>query len=102
MRVDQLLTHEIDSPKASSPSQLASLSGPSIYCCSKCLTHLTTADSVISKSFHGRHGRAYLFEEAVNVGKGPTEDRLLITGMHCVCDIFCKSCQEMVGWTYER
>jgi hypothetical protein len=33
---------------------------------------------------------------------GPAEDRLLITGLHSVCDIFCKRCKNLVGWTYAR
>jgi hypothetical protein len=47
-------------------------------------------------------GRAYLFDNCVNVSIGPPEDRLLITGLHSVCDIFCKRCNSMVGWTYAR
>jgi Yippee zinc-binding/DNA-binding /Mis18, centromere assembly len=47
-------------------------------------------------------GRAYLFDHAVNVSIGKAEDRQLITGLHSVCDIFCKRCKNMVGWTYAR
>ena len=47
-------------------------------------------------------GRAYLFDNCVNVSIGPAEDRLLITGLHSVCDIFCKRCKTMVGWTYAK
>mmetsp|Transcript_22698 Transcript_22698/g.30021 ORF Transcript_22698/g.30021 Transcript_22698/m.30021 type:complete len:215 (+) Transcript_22698:1059-1703(+) len=47
-------------------------------------------------------GRAYLFDQCVNVTVGPAEDRLLITGLHSVCDIFCKRCKGMVGWTYAK
>jgi hypothetical protein len=41
-------------------------------------------------------------DECINVTKGPPEDRLLITGMHSVCDIFCKRCKTLVGWTYSK
>lgn len=78
------------------------LDGPQIYTCAQCRTHLTSHDEIISKSFHGRHGRAYLFDHCVNVRIGPPEDRLLITGLHSVCDIFCKRCKKLVGWTYSR
>jgi len=78
------------------------LDGPSVYACAACRTHLTSHDDIISKSFHGRHGRAYLFDQCVNVDVGRPEDRLLITGMHSVCDIKCKRCGTMVGWTYKR
>jgi len=78
------------------------LEGPQIYTCAQCRTHLTSHDDIISKSFHGRHGRAYLFDECINVTQGPTEDRLLITGMHSVSDIFCNRCKTLVGWTYSK
>ena len=33
------------------------LDGPQVYTCAQCRTHLTSHDEIISKSFHGRHGR---------------------------------------------
>lgn len=78
------------------------LEGPQVYACCECRTHLSTHDHIISKSFHGRHGRAYLLDECVNVTTGPSEDRRLLTGLHSVCDIFCKRCNTLVGWTYKR
>jgi len=76
--------------------------GPQVYTCSNCRTHLTSHDDIISKSFHGRHGRAYLFDECVNVIKGPEENRRLMTGLHVVSDIHCKRCKKIVGWTYSK
>jgi len=76
------------------------LDGPQVYSCGNCRTHLTSHDDIISKSFHGRHGRAYLFDQCVNINTGPSEDRNLITGLHSVCDISCKRCQTLIGWTY--
>ncbi len=38
----------------------------------------------------------------INVTLGPKEDRLLTTGLHTVCDIFCIGCDENVGWFYVR
>mmetsp|Transcript_1451 Transcript_1451/g.3182 ORF Transcript_1451/g.3182 Transcript_1451/m.3182 type:complete len:507 (+) Transcript_1451:306-1826(+) len=78
------------------------LDGPQVYTCQQCRTHLTSHDDIISKSFHGRNGRAYLLDEAVNIKIGPAEDRMLMTGLHSVCDIFCKRCKTLVGWTYQR
>lgn len=49
-----------------------------------------------------QQGRAYLFDNCVNVTVGPAEDRRLITGLHSVCDIFCRRCNTMVGWTYAK
>ena len=78
------------------------LAGPGVYSCHACRTHLTTHDDIISKSFQGRHGRAFLLDHAVNVKIGPSEDRLLMTGLHSVCDLFCQRCQTLVGWTYQK
>lgn len=52
------------------------------------------------QAFQGRHGRAYLFSNVVNITLGPKEDRLLITGLHTVCDIMCSSCGTNLGWKY--
>lgn len=38
---------------------------------------------------------------SVNVMQGPCEDRLLITGLHTVCDIQCTTCGSVLGWKYE-
>jgi hypothetical protein len=36
------------------------------------------------------------------VSAGPEENRMLITGMHTVRDIFCEACHEPLGWTYVK
>ncbi|XP_043725282.1 protein yippee-like isoform X2 [Telopea speciosissima] len=72
-----------------------------IYSRKHCQTHLALYDDIISKSFHCRHGKAYLFRKVVNVSVGEKEDRMMITGMHTVADIFCVGCGSIVGWTYE-
>jgi len=78
------------------------LEGSRIYSCSSCHTHLANHDDIVSKSFQGRHGRAYLFSEVVNVSFGPREDRILITGLHTVADMYCNCCQTILGWKYEE
>uniref|UniRef100_A0A7R9U7K2 Protein yippee-like n=1 Tax=Pinguiococcus pyrenoidosus TaxID=172671 RepID=A0A7R9U7K2_9STRA len=78
------------------------LEGPKIYCCSTCGTHLSTNDQIISRRFRGRGGQAYLFNRAVNVMTGPSERRVLITGLHVVADIYCIQCESLIGWTYEE
>ena len=55
-----------------------------MYVCLSCRTHLSAHDSIISKAFQGRHGRAYLFADVVNINSGPTENRLRLTGLHVV------------------
>lgn len=61
---------------------------------------VSTHEQLISKSFHGRHGRAFLFTTATNVMLGPKEERVLMTGLHSVCDIFCSACTSRLGWKY--
>nr|CAD1839640.1 unnamed protein product [Ananas comosus var. bracteatus] len=77
---------------------LISLEGK-IYSCKHCQTHLALA--IVSKAFHCRHGKAYLFSKVVNVTVGIKEERLMMTGMHTVSDIFCVGCGSIVGWKYE-
>lgn len=56
----------IKKKKSSGHSQLQEvletdyLDGPQVYSCTQCRTHLTSHDDIISKSFHGRHGKTLL------------------------------------------
>ncbi|XP_056661519.1 protein yippee-like 3 isoform X1 [Monodelphis domestica] len=70
------------------------------YSCAHCRAHLANHDDLISKSFQGSQGRAYLFNSVVNVGCGPAEERVLLTGLHAVADIHCESCKTTLGWKY--
>ncbi|KAH0462407.1 hypothetical protein IEQ34_009982 [Dendrobium chrysotoxum] len=72
-----------------------------VYSCKHCQTHLALCEEIVSKSFHCRHGKAYLFNKVVNVTMGLKEDRMMMTGMHTVSDIFCVGCGSIVGWKYE-
>eukprot|EP01102_Stenamoeba_stenopodia_P011055 TRINITY_DN337_c0_g1_i2.p1 TRINITY_DN337_c0_g1~~TRINITY_DN337_c0_g1_i2.p1 ORF type:complete len:111 (-),score=12.43 TRINITY_DN337_c0_g1_i2:168-500(-) len=78
------------------------LDGPRIYSCSSCQIHLAKYDEIISKAFQGRHGKAYLFNKCANISVGPKEDRILITGLHTVADIYCNGCLTLIGWKYEE
>nr|XP_013817489.1 PREDICTED: protein yippee-like 2 [Apteryx mantelli mantelli] len=71
------------------------------YSCIHCRAHLANHDELISKSFQGSQGRAYLFNSVVNVGCGPAEERVLLTGLHAVADIYCENCKTTLGWKYE-
>lgn len=72
------------------------------YLCVHCRAHLADHDDLISKSFQGSQGRAYLFNKVVNVACGPAEERYLLTGLHAVADIYCDTCKTTVGWKYEQ
>ncbi|KAH9736475.1 protein yippee-like [Citrus sinensis] len=38
---------------------------------------------------------------SVNITVGEKEERMMMTGMHTVVDIFCVGCGSIVGWKYE-
>lgn len=90
-----------------------------VYICSSCSTHLAADEDVISRSFHGRIGRAYLFgtcmlglptviqcsdpdwtEKATNVIKAEPESRTLLSGMHKISNLHCRVCNQLLGWEY--
>ncbi|KAK1271142.1 hypothetical protein QJS04_geneDACA007538 [Acorus gramineus] len=51
-----------------------------IYSCKHCQTHLAVSDDIVSKAFHCRHGKAYLFSKVVNVFSGSNEERMILKG----------------------
>ncbi len=86
----------------------------SIYICNTCGAQLFLSNEIISKSFQagcrrppalpqprqrtrptpqGRSGRAYLVRRLRNACVGPSEDRVLVSGLHAVADITCRVCQ---------
>lgn len=71
------------------------------YTCRCCGCHLANVDEIVSKQFHSKNGKAYLFNSVVNISAGPQEPRLMTTGMHTVRDIFCVGCMYSIGWKYE-
>ncbi|CBI25495.3 hypothetical protein VitviT2T_018947 [Vitis vinifera] len=72
-----------------------------IYSCKHCRTHLALSEDIISKSFHTVNGKAYLFNKVVNISVGVHEEKMMMTGMYTVADIFCVGCGSIVGWRYE-
>ncbi|XP_050228293.1 protein yippee-like [Mercurialis annua] len=70
------------------------------YSCKYCKAHFALVDDILSKTFHCRNGKAYLFEDVVNVMEGEPEDRMMMTGLHTVVDIFCVGCGSIAGWKY--
>lgn len=34
------------------------------------------------------------------MGCGPAEERVLLTGLHAVADIYCENCKTTLGWKY--
>ncbi len=71
-----------------------------IFKCSDCYSHFFTSSDIISDNFHGKNGTAYLVEKVVNVKRGPTEIRSMMTGEYTVCDTLCQQCSKYIGWEY--
>ncbi|KAJ5888406.1 yippee-like protein [Penicillium taxi] len=78
------------------------LSANRVFGCKKCKTHLADYDDIISRSFRGQHGKAYLFNSVVNISESDAVERHMTTGRHLVRDIHCCQCQTTVGWKYEK
>lgn len=60
---------------------------------------LTTLDL---QNFRGQHGKAYLFNNVVNITTAEPVERNMTTGRHIVRDIMCRQCKETVGWKYDK
>ncbi|THY66259.1 hypothetical protein D6C97_01807 [Aureobasidium pullulans] len=73
-----------------------------IYGCKSCKTHLADHDDIVSRNFRGQHGKAFLFNNVVNINQGEAGERNMTTGRHVVRDISCRQCKETVGWKYDK
>eukprot|EP00128_Syssomonas_multiformis_P006998 Colp12_sorted_trinity150504_noHs@27318 len=78
------------------------LSGNRVFVCTGCNIHLSKYEEIVSKDFHGAHGRAYLFMKVINVHTGQPQDRQMTTGLHTVTDVYCNKCGTTLGWKYEK
>ncbi|OOF95983.1 hypothetical protein ASPCADRAFT_207327 [Aspergillus carbonarius ITEM 5010] len=78
------------------------LTASKIFGCKKCKTHLADYDDIISRNFRGQHGKAYLFNNVVNITQSDAVERSMTTGRHIVRDIHCRQCKETVGWKYDK
>ncbi|KAI9664138.1 MAG: hypothetical protein M1829_006005 [Trizodia sp. TS-e1964] len=78
------------------------LSCSKIYACKACKTHLSDHDSILSRTFRGQLGKAFLFADVVNTVSGAALHRQMTTGKHLVRDISCRQCGVAVGWKYDR
>ncbi|KAK8709038.1 hypothetical protein V6N13_060071 [Hibiscus sabdariffa] len=44
---------------------------------------------------------SFLMHNSVNISVGEKKDRMMMTGMHTIVDIFCVGCGSILGWKYE-
>ena len=70
------------------------------FCASKLEALVVSRTGASLQSFHSRTGRAYLFSAVVNLVSAEKEARLMTTGLHTVCDLYCNGCMQVVGWSY--
>ena len=42
----------------------------------------------------------FSFLASVNVNTSAAEERVLLTGLHEVADIYCECCKTLLGWKY--
>jgi len=80
---------------------LSHMGGFRMFCCVHCETFLTNRGELISTRFTGATGRAFLFNKVVNLNYSERSERVMLTGRHWVRDVFCKNCNDKVGWMYE-
>ncbi|CAI5735595.1 unnamed protein product [Hyaloperonospora brassicae] len=68
--------------------------------CAYCGNMVSDHDDVISKTFFGRTGKAFLMNNVYNVRVGSVRKCYLRTGIHSIADILCGQCDVMLGWKY--
>lgn len=73
-----------------------------VYACEVCKSHLTSQKYLISKAFSGRLGRAFLFEKIINFNLGNPQEKILLSGLYIIRDLYCKMCELIIGWKYEK
>ena len=78
------------------------LNSSNIFACRKCGCHLTSRKALISKSFTGITGQAFLFDHVINTKQGIIRDKQLRTGMHSICSVYCIGCDTEIGWKYDH
>ncbi|GAA5854517.1 hypothetical protein JCM5353_000036 [Sporobolomyces roseus] len=68
--------------------------------CSTCSLELALADELVSRSFQGGSGPAYLLRSVFNVEVGPQSPKNLISGKHVIAPLNCAGCSTEIGWKY--
>lgn len=74
-----------------------------IITCKHCLTHLCLLKFVISDSFSGLLGKAYLVEDLINYEfYQHLEKTPMRTGLYQIHKVRCHTCELPLGWYYKK
>lgn len=74
-----------------------------IIICKECSSHLCLSSLIISDSFSGSSGPAYLVDRIINyVLDGDVEETQMKTGVYLIKKVKCHQCLTTIGWTYKK
>uniref|UniRef100_A0A7E5A0X6 Protein yippee-like n=1 Tax=Panagrellus redivivus TaxID=6233 RepID=A0A7E5A0X6_PANRE len=75
--------------------------GDETFECRNCKIFLSNRHELVSETFRGATGTAFLFNKVANIRTGDMHERNMMTGKHFIRDVFCKKCETKLGWMYE-
>ncbi|RLN54819.1 hypothetical protein BBJ29_007534 [Phytophthora kernoviae] len=81
-------------------SELCDVGGMHAFRCADCGNIVADRDDIVSKTFFGRTGKAFLMNNMYNIRIGSARNRYLMTGMHTIGDVLCSQCDFVLGWKY--
>lgn len=74
-----------------------------IITCVECSSHLCLSNLIISDSFNGTNGAAYLVENVINIDVDPLlEQSKMRTGEYLTHKFKCHQCKQQLGWYYKK
>lgn len=74
-----------------------------IIICKQCSSHLCLSKLIVSDSFCGSSGPAYLVENLINCTTEPAlEETQMKTGLYLIKKVKCHQCLTTLGWKYKK
>ncbi|GAA5840398.1 hypothetical protein JCM9279_007315 [Rhodotorula babjevae] len=76
--------------------------------CATCTLELALQDELVSRSFQGASGPAFLWRtltyrlerRSINADVGAKVKKQLMSGTHLIAPLFCRGCSTEIGWKY--
>ncbi|GAA6061967.1 hypothetical protein JCM10212_005211 [Sporobolomyces blumeae] len=68
--------------------------------CATCSLELALQDELVSRSFQGGSGPAYLVRSVFNAEVGVQAPKNLMSGRHVIAPLSCAGCSTEIGWKY--